>query len=506
MTASRWTNAVGHGLMQRRPNFGAMFCRRKNTLHELIAAPAREVIRLLKRGEVSPLELLDLLEARIAAVEPPVNALPTLCFERARDFATELMTRPTEERGLLCGLPLAIKDLTEVEGVRTTFGSPIYADNISLKSDIMVERLEAEGAVVYAKSNTPEFGAGANTFNEVLGRTHNPWNLRCSAGGSSGGAAAALATGAAWLAQGSDHGGSLRTPASFCRVVGLRPSPGRVARGPTKAPLDPLPVAGPMARDILDCALFLDALSGWNPQDPLSLPKPPKLFVKTAEERIRPKRIAFSADLGVTPVEPEVAEICRRAAVRFESQGVVVEEAAPDMTGAKESYKALRAFGFALSHGDLLKEHPSKFKPEIVQNIEEGLALTVPDLIRAQKTQTKIRESALAFFQDCDLLLTPTAIVPPYPLEDRYITSCQGHAFEGYIDWLAIAYAITLVSLPSLSLPCGFTAEGLPVGLQMVGKPRGEAELLSAALLLEEDLALDLKPIDPRPEGQPFKP
>lgn len=481
------------------------FLPEEDSLHELIAAPAREVVRLLREGEVSSLQLLDLLEKRIAAVEPSVNALPTLCFKRAREYAARLGTQPPGERGLLCGLPVAIKDLTEVAGVRTTFGSPIYADHISESSDIMVKRLEAEGAVVYAKSNTPEFGAGANTFNEVFGRTHNPWNIRLSAGGSSGGAAAALATGTAWLAQGSDHGGSLRTPASFCGVVGFRPSPGRVARGPSKAPHDPLPVAGPMARNVLDCALFLDALSGWHPQDALSLPKPERSFLDSAQDRVLPKRIAFSPDLGITSVEPEIADLCRGAAACFESLGVAVEEVAPDMAGAKESYKALRAFGFALSHGDLLKEHPSKFKPEIVQNIQEGLALSCEDLIRAQKTQTEIREKAIAFFESYDLLLTPTAIVPPYPLEQRYVTTCGGQTFDNYVDWLAIAYVITLVSLPSLSLPCGITAAGLPVGLQMVGKPRGEADLLSAALLLEEDMGLDFTPIDPHQEGQPTK-
>ena len=218
-----------------------------------------------------------------------------------------------------------------------------------------------------------------------------------------------------------------------------------------------------------------------------------------------PRRVAFSPDLGVTPLEPEIADLCRSAAARFESLGVAVEEVAPDMAGAEESYKALRAFGFALSHGDLLKEHPSKFKPEIVQNILEGLALSCEDLIQAQKTQTEIRKKAIAFFESYDLLLTPTAIVPPYPLEQRYVTSCGDQIFDNYVDWLAIAYVITLVSLPSLSLPCGITAAGLPVGLQMVGKPRGEADLLSAALLLEEVMGLDLTPIDPNSGGPPTK-
>jgi amidase len=249
---------------------------------ELVRASACAIVDKLRSGDVSPLDLLDVLEQRIGEVDGKVNALPTLCFDRARDRARALMQRPLAERGLLAGLPVPIKDLTDVAGVRTTQGSPIYKDNVPARSDILVEHLESNGAIVYAKSNTPEFGAGANTFNEVFGATLNPWDISRSAAGSSGGAAVALATGMAWLAHGSDMGGSLRNPASFCGIVGMRPSIGRVAHTPAAAIDRNLGVQGPMARNVEDLALLLDAMSGEHPADPLSLPQLPTSFLAAA--------------------------------------------------------------------------------------------------------------------------------------------------------------------------------------------------------------------------------
>src|SRR3954469_11292427 len=283
----------------------------------LIGATACAVVGRLNAGEVSPLDLLDVLEARIAEVDREVNALPTLCFDRARAHARELMKKPIGQRGLLAGLPVPIKDLTAVEGVLTTQGSPIYKDAIPAHSDLLVEHLENNGAVIYAKSNTPEFGAGANTFNEVFGPTRNPWDLSRSAAGSSGGAAAALATGTAWLAHGSDMGGSLRNPASFCGVVGMRPSIGRVAHTPVAKIDRNLGVQGPMARTVEDLALLLDAMSGEHPADPLSLPALSTSFLSATRSGSKPKRVAYSPDLGITPVDPEVAAITRKAAARF---------------------------------------------------------------------------------------------------------------------------------------------------------------------------------------------
>src|ERR1700730_686745 len=283
---------------------------------ELIKADAVTVVGLLQRGEVTPHNLLDALETRIAAVDGEVNALPTLCFDRARARADRLMQLPVGERGPLAGLPVPIKDLIAVAGVRTTQGSPIYADHIPARSDILVERLEANGGIVYANSNTPEFGAGANTFNEVFGATRNPWNLARSAAGSSGGAAAALAYGTAWGAHGSDTGGSLRNPASFNGIVGFRPSIGRVARTPSGAIDHNMGQQGPMARNVEDVALLLDAMVGEDPRDPFSLPRTGESYLAAARSSWRPKRVAWSADLGITQVDKEVAAITREAAGR----------------------------------------------------------------------------------------------------------------------------------------------------------------------------------------------
>jgi amidase len=452
---------------------------------------ALQIVGLLARRAVSTGELLDALEARVAAVDGAVGALPTLCFERARAQAAAA--------GPLHGLPVAIKDLTAVSGVRTTKGSPIYRDHVPERSDHVAERVEAAGGVIYAKSNTPEFGAGANTFNEVFPPTRNPYDLSKSAAGSSGGAAAALKSGTAWLAQGSDMGGSLRNPASFCGVVGLRPSLGRVPKGPQTNPFSNLSVEGPMARTVSDCALFLDALAGPDPREQGGLAAPTRPFLSWAAEARAPKRVAFSRDLGITPVDPEVATLCEAAARRFEGLGVIVEEATPDFTGAHEAFQTLRALDFATGLGDMLRTQRDLLKPEVAWNIEKGFALTGEEIARALTLRGQIIARSRAFFETYDLLVCPATITAAFPLEERNLASCDGVTFETYIDWLAIVYAITLTAQPALSLPCGFTTAGLPVGLQMVGPPLGEGPLLSAAAALEAALGLDPTPIDPRP-------
>jgi amidase len=466
----------------------------------LLGESACAIVDRLKRGEVSPLDLLDALETRIGKVDVHVNALPTLCFERARNHAKALMQRSASERGVLAGLPVPIKDLTDVAGVLSTQGSPIYKDCIPDHSDILVEHLEQNGAVIYAKSNTPEFGAGANTFNEVFGATRNPWDTSKSAAGSSGGAAVALATGMAWLAHGSDMGGSLRNPASFCGVAGLRPSIGRVAHTPKFAVNRILGVQGPMARNIEDLALFLDAMSGEHPADPLSLPVLPTSFLASARSGRKPKRVAYSADLGITPVDPEVAALTRKAAARFADAGVTVEDAHPDLSEAHDCFHVLRAFDFAISKAELLRTRRDLLKPEVIWNIEKGLELSVEQIARAEAQRVAMAERTRTFFESYDLLLTPATIVPPFPLEHRYVAECGDQKFDNYIQWLGIVYAITLACCPALSMPCGFTASNLPVGLQMVGPPRGEAPLLAGARVLEDILGLrDIAPIDPRP-------
>ncbi len=410
-------------------------------------------------------------------------------------------SRPPAERGVLAGMPVPIKDLTDVEGVLTTYGSPIFKDYVPERSDILVEHLEANGGVIYAKSNTPEFGAGANTFNEVFGFTRNPWNTARSAAGSSGGAAVALATGMAWLAHGSDMGGSLRNPASFCGIVGMRPSVGRVAHTPAFKIDRTLGAQGPMARTVDDLALMLDAMSGEHPADPLSLPRLATSFRSAVRDGARPRRVAYSADLGITPVDSEVAAITRKAAERFAEAGVIVEEAHPDFSGVHDCFQVLRAYDYVVSKAELLRTRRDLLKPEVVANIEKGLALTMTELERAEAQRVAICARVLAFFERYDLLLCPATIVAPFPVEERYVKQCAGVTFTNYVEWLAIAYAITIACCPALSLPCGYTGEDLPVGLQIVGPPRGEARILAGAKMLEDMLGLrGSVPIEPRGE------
>jgi len=470
---------------------------------ELTHMTAQAAVRLLRQGRVSPLELIEAALARIAATDSALNALPTLCADRARDRARRLMESASAVApgpGWLGGLPLAVKDLNDVAGVRTTYGSPIYADNVPARSDILVERLEANGGVVLAKSNTPEFGAGANTFNAVFGETLNPWNPRLTVGGSSGGSAAALAAGQVWLATGSDLGGSLRTPASFCSVVGLRPSPGRVPHGPEGRPFDTLSVDGPMGRTVGDVALMLDAMVARHPEDPISLELPQEPFQIAAAERRAPRRVAFSADLGIGPVDAEVRDLCAAAARRFGEAGAAVEEACPDFSGAVECFGVLRAVGFVAGHREHYEAHRDKLKPDVIWNIERGMALTADDVARAELARGALYHRVVDFFRSYDLLLCPAACVPPFDVKTRWLKELNGVAFDNYVEWIRMTYAITLTSCPALSLPCGFTRDGRPVGLQMVGRPRGEAELLGFAAALEEILDIaKLIPIDPRP-------
>ena len=470
-------------------------------MNDLIKLTAREAVAKLKAGEVSPLELIDAAEARIAKTDGAINALPTLCLDRGRDHARRLMDDPPETPppGYLHGLPIAVKDLVNVAGVRTTQGSPLFADFVPESSDILVETLERNGAVVIAKSNTPEFGAGSHTFNEVFGHTNNPWMSRLSGGGSSGGAAAALATGQVWLGTGSDLGGSLRNPASFCSVVGLRPSPGRVAHGPGALAFNDLAVDGPMGRNVGDVALMLDAQVGWDVRDSLSLEAPASPFLNAVDRPVGPKRVAFSPDLGITPVDPEVAEICALAARDFADLGAAVEQDCIDFTGARNIFHVLRAHWFEAGRIELL-QYRDQLKPEVIWNIEAGIELTGPEVGRAWRARGELYRRTVKFFETFDLLLCPAAIVPPFDGQMRWPDEVAGVKFEHYIDWLLICGAVTLTTCPAISVPCGFTADGRPVGLQIVGPPRGEAAVLSAAALFEaaHEFAA-MVPIDPKP-------
>jgi amidase len=474
-------------------------------MDELINLTAREAVALLQRGEITPLELIDAAERRIGAVEPAINALPTLCFERARDHARRLMQgkgREAEgESGWLGGLPLAIKDLADVAGVRTTYGSAIFRDHVPRTSHPLVERIERKGGIVVAKSNTPEFGAGGSTFNEVFGRTRNPWNTSLTPGGSTGGGAAALAAGEVWLAHGSDHAGSLRRPAAYCSVVGLRPSAGRVTRGTRSNLFAPLSVEGPMARTVADVALFLDTMTGLCPRDPLTFEAPQHSFSAAVASPIPPRRVAFSATFaGQIPVDAETAQICTDAARAFASIGVKIEEATLDLGGIAEAFMVLRAQHFVVDRELMLGNHRALLKPDIVWNTELGLQQTPSAIAAAERERSRLFARTAEFFATYDLLVCPAASTPAFDVERRMPAAINGKKLETYLDASLITAATTMTGLPSLALPCGFDRFGRPVGLQIVGRHRGEAALLQAAQLLEQALGIARQvPIDPRP-------
>ena len=469
-------------------------------MNELCRLSATEAVALLRRREVSPLELIDASVARIEETDPQLNALPTLCVERAREHAGRLMKqRPSDPPAhYLHGLPIAVKDNTDVEGVRCTSGSRIYADRIAASSDIIVQRLERNGALVIGKSNLPEFAAGGNTFNDVFGVTRNPWDTRMTPSGSSGGAAAALASGQVWLATGGDFGGSIRTPSSFCSTVGLRPSPGMVPRA-QKQPFSALSVEGPMARNVADCALMFDCEVGAHPLDPMSHPAPASSYASAAAYPRKPARVAFSVDLGVAQViHREVRAACTAAAEKIARDGVTVEETHPDLADAEKNFMILRGAIYIARIGPLLEKHRDLLKPEVIENTEFGLSLTLGEVVAAEIAQGELIRRVARFFENHDLLICPAVMCPPFPVETRYLEQLDGVKLHGYMGWLVMTCALSMTACPILSIPCGFTADGLPIGLQVVAPMRAESRLISYGTYLEQLFGLArLLPIDP---------
>lgn len=466
-------------------------------MHELARMSARAVVAALRNGEVTPAAAIDAALERIRETDPVINAVPTLCEDRARRRASRLPTDRRDDPGYLHGLPVLIKDLTDVEGVRTTYGSPVYADHVPERSDIVVERIERMGGVVLGKTNTPEFGAGSQTFNKVFGVTRNPWDPSKTVGGSSGGAAAALAAGSAWLATGSDLGGSLRNPASFCSVTGLRCSSGTVAHGPRELAWDSLMISGPMARDIADLALFLDTMAGFDARDPLSRPRTPDpaggpatyteaLDPEAWPARPRLRRVAWTTGFGYLPCDPEVAAITERAAGRFAELGADVVPAEMDLGQAEDIFQTLRADLLATDKGALHAAHGDSLKADLRWNIELGLALERADAGRAALARGRMLAEVQDFFVDHDLLLAPVAMVPPFSADVPWPRSVAGVEFDNYVGWLMTAATISLTDCPALSVPCGYTEAGLPVGLQVIAPARHEGRLLYWARRFEE--------------------
>jgi len=452
----------------------------------LCALTAVEVRALLKSREISPQDLLDASETRVQQTEPAQNAMVTRCFPRAR--------KRVWPDTLLGGIPIGVKDLTEVEGVRTTYGSIGFKDHIPTASDPLVTAMEAHGALVVGKTNTPEMGAGANTFNDVFGPTGNPHNCALNAGGSSGGAASGLATGQVWLSHGSDYGGSLRTPAAYCNVVGLRPSPGRA--GGSKTVFETLGVQGPMARTVADCALFLDAMQGVT--SPISFPAPATSFLAEVEAAPDTIRIGYMPDLcGHAPVESDVADLLAKALIQAENSGCIVDEVTLNTSGMDQAFRAIRALGFATTALSLPIEITRHFKATIQGNAASAAALTANDLAKANLTRAQLYADTTALLAHFDVLACPVVGLGPLPREVEFPPEVNGIKSRDYLDWLGFSNLATLTSLPALSLPIGRLPSGMPMGIQLIGPNRGEATLLMAARSLERILAINTSPIDP---------
>lgn len=455
---------------------------------ELCWMTAVELAQRIRKRELAVGEVLEAHLAQIERVNPAVNAICTLVGERAMEEARAKDTALAKglEPGPLFGLPIAHKDLALTKGIRTTLGSLIHKDFIPDADDLFIQRLRGAGAVTIGKTNTPEFGAGSHTFNAVFGATRNAYDLDKSAGGSSGGAAVALACGMVPVADGSDLGGSLRNPGSFNNVVGFRPSPGRVPRYPTDRPWDRLSVVGPMGRSVSDVALLLSVMAGPDHRDPITICESPAVFREPLEGDFKDTRIAWSSDLGQLPVQQPVIDVIEAALPRFEELGCSIEQTHPDFSGAREIFQVLRAHGFAAQHATELETHRDLMKDTVIWNTEQGLALSALDVSRAQAERAALFYRVQEFFERFDFLLLPVSQVVPFPIETDWVREINGIAMQTYVDWMMSCSFITLTEHPAMSMPCGFTPEGLPVGVQIVGPCRGERELLRLGHAFEQ--------------------
>lgn len=455
---------------------------------EICFMSACELAGSIRDRRLSAREVMEAHLHQIEQLNPLVNAIVTFRPEQALADADALDARLArgDDPGLLAGLPVAHKDLAETKGVRTTYGSPIFSDYVPDFDAPIVARLHAAGAISVGKTNTPEFGAGSQTFNPIFGATRNPYDLGKTCGGSSGGAAVALACGMVPVADGSDMGGSLRNPAGYCNVVGLRSSPGRVPSWPNRAPWAPLSVDGAMARRVADLALVLQAIVGPDPRVPLCYGEDGSLFARPLERDLRGVRIAWSPDLGGLPVDPRVTQVIEQQRATFAALGCLVEEATPDFSDADEIFQTLRAFSFELSLGEHLDEHREQLKDTVVWNIEAGRRLSGPQIGRAMRLQAGLFEHLHAFMERYEFLVLPVSQVPPFPIDQPYVSEINGIQMQSYIEWMRSCYYISVTAHPAIALPAGFTPEGLPVGLQIVGRYRDELGVLQIAHAYEQ--------------------
>jgi len=442
---------------------------------------------LIGAKQLSPVELLDACIARIEDLNPRINAVTATCFERARREARHAEQAVMESRplGLLHGLPIGIKDLEETEGLLTTYGSPIYRNNIPARDNVLVARLRRAGAIVAGKTNVPEMGAGANSRNTVWGATGNPFNPLLNAGGSSGGSAAALASDLLPLCSGSDTGGSLRIPAAKCGVVGFRPSPGLVPSERKLLGWTPISVVGPMGRDVADTVLQLRASAGMDITDPLSYPLGEDPFATLPDVDLAQLRIGYTEDFGICEVDNDIRQVFRNKIAAISPHVKVCEEMSVEMGEAHRCFDVIRAESFFAGFEAAYRRDPSSLGPNTRANYELGAAMTLADSAWAQGEQTRIFRRFQTLFNKFDLILSPTTPVSPFPWSELYLKQINGVALENYYRWLALTYVVTLATNPSISLPCGLDHKQMPFGLQVTGAFRADRQLLGCAAALE---------------------
>lgn len=457
-------------------------------MNDLCFSTAVELAQSIARKEISAREVLQIHLDQIERVNPQVNAIITLHADRALEQAAAADERQArgESLGPLHGLPIAHKDLVLTKGIRTTFGSPIYRDFVPPEDALIVERLKQAGAITIGKTNVPEFGAGSQTFNPVFGATLNPYDLAKTCGGSSGGAAVALASGMLPVADGSDTGGSLRNPANFCNVVGFRPSPGRVPVYPTELGWYSIGVQGPMARTVEDVALMLSAIAGPDARSPISIAEPASLFAQPLERDFQNTRIAWSENLGGLPIESAVSKVLESQRSAFTELGCLFEDAEPNFREADEVFKIVRAWAFESKFSPLLEKHRDQLKDSIIWNVECGQKQTGPQIAWAERERTRLYQRVRKFLDTYEFLICPVSQVKPFSVEQEYITRINDVEMETYIDWMKSCYYISVLGLPAISVPCGFTPDGLPVGIQIVGRHQDDFGVLQLAFAFQE--------------------
>ncbi|MEO8628903.1 MAG: amidase [Betaproteobacteria bacterium] len=466
---------------------------------EICFLTAREMARSIRSKALSCEEVMRAHITQIERVNPVVNAIITflpdqaLDAARAADAALARGAAPSSDQAPLFGLPVAHKDLALTRGIRTTFGSPLFKDFVPEQDSLIVERLQAAGAITLGKTNTPEFGAGSQTFNTLFGATRNPWDLSKTCGGSSGGAAVALACGMVPIADGSDLGGSLRNPASFCNVTGLRPAAGRVPSWPAVNAWQSMAVVGPMARTVQDLALQLQAIAGPDERAPISISQSPIIFAQPLEREFSRVRIAWCRDFGGIPIDPRVTATLDAQRHQLEALGITLEDAEPDWSDADEIFTVLRAYQFELAFGQFLNTKREQMKDTVIWNIEAGARLTGAQVGRAEVLRTALYHRVREFMKQYDFIAAPVVQVLPFDVNQPYVTEINGQPMTSYLDWMKSCYVVSATGLPAISVPCGFSPEGLPVGLQIVGRPQDELGVLQLAHAFEQRTAFHKK-------------